>query len=68
MSSPYCPDCGAQMQNVMRTWRCPWASPERWEQAMWRRTKVVSCDWPLTVPRKVMGLPDANNDDRATPQ
>lgn len=67
MTSPACPDCGAQMQYISG-WRCPWASTERQDRAKERGLHVVTCEWPLTVPRKVIGLPDPNNDDRATPQ
>ena len=54
MSAPACPDCGAAMQYVARIWRCPWASLERCEQ----RGPVVTCDRPLTHPRRIAGLPD----------
>jgi hypothetical protein len=55
------------MQYVSQSWRCPWSSTERQDRAKARGLHVVTCAWPLIVPRKVMGLPDSNNDDRATP-
>jgi tRNA(Ile2) C34 agmatinyltransferase TiaS len=68
MSGPACPDCGAQMQHVAGMWRCPWASTERQGRAKEHRLHVVTCAWPLTVPRKVAGLPDPDGEhDWAAP-
>ena len=68
MSGPACPDCGAQMQHVAGMWRCPWASTERQGRAKEHGVQVVTCAWPLTVPRKVAGLPDPDGEhDWAAP-
>ena len=55
------------MQHVAGMWRCPWASTERQGRAKEHGFHVVTCAWPLTVPRKVIGLPDPNTDDRVAP-
>jgi len=39
-------------------WRCPWASKERWAQAEVAGVPVVTCAWPLSTPRQVIGLPN----------
>ena len=68
MSGPACPDCGAQMQHVAGMWRCPWASTERQGRAKEHGFHVVTCAWPLTVPRKGAGLPDPDGEhDWAAP-
>jgi hypothetical protein len=46
------------MQYVSGMWRCPWASLERWEQGKVAGVPVVTCEWPLTAPRQVVGLPN----------
>ena len=56
--TPACADCGAEMQYVSGMWRCPWASTERWAQAEVAGVPVVTCEWPLTAPRQVIGLPN----------
>jgi hypothetical protein len=58
MSKVICPDCGAEMQRIMRLFRCPWASEERMDQARWRNAPFVPCGWPLDHPRRIEGLPD----------
>ena len=58
MTKVICPDCGAEMQRFLRYWRCPWVTAERQEQARWRTAPFVPCGWPLTAPRRILGLPD----------
>ena len=55
------------MQNIAGMYRCPWTSTEREDRARDERMLVVTCAWPLTVPRRVIGLPDPNTDDRVAP-